>query len=111
MRALALAIGWTLVAAIIWLSLTPRPVEIDLEHGDKLGHFSAYGVTMFWFCQLYPRLWTRVAYAAAFSAMGVALEFVQRGLGYRTFDVADMAADALGVLLGWALAQALAWRL
>ena len=106
MRALALAIGWTLVAAIIWLSLTPRPVEISLEQGDKLGHFAAYGATMFWFCQLYPWLWTRLAYALGLIAMGVALEFVQRAIGYRTFDVLDMAADALGVLLGWVLALA-----
>src|SRR5438270_56329 len=96
---------------IIWLSLTPKPVEVALEHGDKLGHFAAYGAAMFWFCLLYPRWWTRVAYALGFSAMGVALEFAQRATGYRTFDVLDMAADAIGVLLGWALAQALAWRL
>jgi VanZ family protein len=111
MRALALAVGWTLVAAIIWLSLTPKPVEIALEHGDKLGHFGAYSAAMFWFCLLYRRWWTQLAYALGFSAMGVALEFAQRATGYRTFDVLDMAADAVGVLLGWALAQALAWRL
>jgi len=111
MRALALAVGWTLVVAIIWLSLTPKPPELALEHGDKLGHFGAYGAAMFWFCLLYPRRWTRLAYALGFGGMGVALEFAQRATGYRTFDVLDMAADAVGVLLGWALAQALAWRL
>jgi VanZ family protein len=102
LRALGLAIGWGLVAAIVWLSVTPRPPDLGIEHGDKLGHFAAYGAAMFWFAQLYPRLATRAAYAAGFIAMGVALEFVQRWLGYRSFEVLDMVADAIGVVLGLA---------
>ena len=106
LRALWLAIGWGLVATIVWLSVTPRPPDLGIEHGDKLGHFAAYGATMFWFCQLYPRLAARALYAAGFIAMGIALEFVQRWLGYRSFEVLDMVADALGVALGWAAASA-----
>jgi hypothetical protein len=37
-------------------------------------------------------------------ALGIALEFVQGWTDYRTFEVADMVADALGVAVGWALA-------
>lgn len=59
---------------------------------------------MFWFCQLYRNSWTRLGYAAGFIALGIALEFVQRALGYRSFEVADMIADGLGVLAGWAVA-------
>jgi VanZ family protein len=55
---------------------------------------------MFWFALLYRRFATRLAYAAGFVALGIALEFVQAHVG-RDFEVADMAADALGVLLGW----------
>ena len=106
LRALWLAIGWGLVATIVWLSVTPRPPDIGIEHGDKLGHFAAYGAVMFWFCQLYPRLPGRVAYAAGFIAMGVALEFMQRSLGYRSFEVLDMVAVAIGVVLGLAAASA-----
>ena len=105
LRALWLAIGWGLVATIIWLSVTPKPPDLGVEHGDKLGHLMAYGSVMFWFCQLYPRYPTRIVYGAGFIAMGVALEFVQRGLGYRSFEVADMVADAIGVLLGWTAAS------
>jgi VanZ family protein len=108
MRALGLALGWALVVVIIWLSVTPRPVEVPVEQGDKLGHLAAYGAMMFWFCLLYARSRTRAAYAAGFIAMGVALEFVQRALGYRSFEIADMVADAAGVLLGWGLALAVA---
>jgi VanZ family protein len=105
-RILCVALGWLLVAAIVWLSLTPAPPSIDLPQGDKLGHFLGYGTLMFWFCQLYATRSTRILYATGFAAMGVTLEFIQGQLGYRTYEVFDMYANALGVLLGWALALA-----
>ena len=105
MRALGSSLGWLMVAAIIWLSLTPSPPALDVAFGDKLGHFAAYGSLMFWFCQLYARRITRVAYAAAFVAMGIALEFVQGATGYRSFELLDMAANTVGVLIGWGIAS------
>ena len=107
LRPLAVAFGWALVATIVWLSVTTTPPQIPVEQGDKFGHALAYGSAMFWFCQLYPRLGTRLAYAGGLVAMGIALEFVQRALGYRSFEVLDMIADAFGVALGWAAALAL----
>lgn len=111
LRPLGLALGWGWAATIVWLSLTPNPPTIDLEQGDKLGHFTAYGTLMFWFCQLYADRHRRLAYALGFAAMGVGLEFVQRTLGYRTYDPFDMFANALGVALGWAAALAVGHRL
>ena len=104
MRAACVAAGWAIAAAIVWLSLTPSPPQIDIEQGDKLGHFAAYGSLMFWFCLLYTRRKVRIAYALLWIAMGVGLEFVQGQLGYRTYEVHDMVANALGVLIGWAVA-------
>lgn len=66
----------------------------------------AYGSLMLWFCFLYRAAAVRASYAVAFAGMGIALEFVQRTLGYRTFEVQDMVANALGVILGWAIAAA-----
>lgn len=106
MRGLYIAAGWLLVAAIVWLSVTPSPPKIDVEQSDKVEHLLAYGLLMFWFAQLYAGKATRIAYAAIFVAMGIGLEFVQRWLGYRTFDVFDMLADGAGVLFGWSLAVA-----
>ena len=80
-----------MVAAIVWLSLTPAPLRVDIESSDKLGHLAAYGVLMFWFAQLYAR---RMPWAAAFVAMGVVLEFLQGWLGYRSFEVLDMLANS-----------------
>jgi len=100
MRALLLAGGWLYTAAIVWLSLTPSPPQLDIEGSDKLGHFLAYGLLMFWFGLLCRSRNVRIAYAAGWIALGVGLEFAQRATGYRSFELADMAADALGVLAG-----------
>lgn len=107
MRKLLIAGGWLIAAAIVFLSLTPQPPDLDVPHGDKLGHFAAYSLLTFWFCWLYPAWNTRLAYAAGWIAMGVALEFAQGATGYRSFELADMAANSLGVLLGWGISATL----
>jgi VanZ family protein len=104
-RRALIALGWGWVAAIIWLSLTPSPPKVDFQQSDKLGHFLAYGSLMLWFCLLYAASKTRIAYAVGFVAMGVGLEFIQGMLGYRTYEVFDMLANTIGVLLGWAAAM------
>ena len=104
MRTICVAIGWTLVAAVIVLSVIPSPPSVDIDQSDKLEHLLAYGSLMFWFSQLYPTTRMRLAYAAGFIAMGITLEFVQRQLPYRSFEVLDMVANSIGVLLGWAAA-------
>src|SRR5207249_12140871 len=81
------AIGFGLVILVVWLSLTPHPIAIPIEHGDKLGHFGAYATLMFWFAQLDGRHRKRVAYAIGFVTLGVALEFAQRLTNYRAFEV------------------------
>lgn len=90
----------------MWLSLTPSPPQVDFSHGDKLGHFIAYGLLMLWFSLLYLKKMTRILYGVGFIAMGVGLEFLQGELGYRTYEVFDMYANTLGVLLGWVAALA-----
>ena len=106
-------LGWGMVVAVVVLSLIP--LEVDLSEGrDKVAHFIAYGSMTFWFALLFPGWLRQVAIVIAFVAMGVAIEYLQRMTGYRTFDVADMAANSIGVALGWALAltplkQALNW--
>jgi VanZ family protein len=82
------------------------PDPSGFEGSDKIGHLLAYGSLMLWFSLLYRSLPARLAYGAGFVALGVVLEFVQGTLGYRSFEVADMAANTLGVLLGWAAAHA-----
>jgi VanZ family protein len=107
MRVAALAAGWLYVAAIVWLSLTPSPPQLDIAHSDKLEHFLAYAVLMFWFAATYRSTKARLAYGAGWIALGVALEFAQAATDYRSFELADMAANTLGVLAGAAAARIL----
>lgn len=96
-----------MVASVWYLSLTPRPPEIDLgiSFFDKISHFTAYATLMGWFMQLYPRIRTRLFYAAGFIGMGILIEFLQ-GLGpARLFEYADMLANALGVLVLLSISQ------
>ncbi len=99
-----LAAGWALVVFVVVLSVTPVPVEIPVQSGDKYSHVLAYAVLMCWFTHLHETSRHRAGLAAAFIALGIVLEFVQRWTGYRTFDLADMAAGAAGVAAGWMLA-------
>ena len=62
---------------------------------------------MLWFCVLYRRLRVRAFYAFGFIALGVALEFVQATTPYRSFEIADMVANTVGVLFGWGIASTL----
>jgi len=98
-----------MAALIVWLSLTPSPPDIglDVEDGDKYEHVFAYAPLMLWFCMLYARNGTRLAYAMLWIAMGVALEFAQGETDYRNYEVFDMLANAIGVLIGLALAFAI----
>ena len=103
-RPLWLVLGWMLVLIVIYLSLARLSLKEPFEQSDKLEHVLAYGVLMIWFANLYGALRTRMGFAIGFVALGIALEYIQRATGYRTFDVADMAANAVGVAVGWVLA-------
>ncbi|MGH6636529.1 MAG: VanZ family protein [Gammaproteobacteria bacterium] len=94
--------GYGLILLMISLSLTPFAPDIPI---DKLGHGMAYAILMVWFAWLYSNLGTRLVYAAGFVVLGIALEFAQGLTEYRTFELADMAANALGVTLGWIAAR------
>jgi VanZ family protein len=96
----AIGAGWLYAAALIWLSLSPSPPDPGIEYGDKLAHFAAYALLMFWSAWLYRAPPARLGYAALWIAMGIGLEFAQGATGYRSYELADMAANTLGVLAG-----------
>jgi VanZ family protein len=103
-RRVGLALGWAWAAAIVFFSLAPGLPQSGVEGGDKLAHFLAYAALTYWFSQFYFHS-TRLAYALGFAVMGICLEFVQQATGYRSFELADMAANTLGVLCGLVAAQ------
>jgi VanZ family protein len=103
-RRLWLVLGWILLAFVVYLSLAPAPIELPIEQGDKLSHTLAYLVLMSWFANLYESPAQRVGFALGFVLLGIGLEFIQRWVGYRSLELADMMAGAAGVALGWLLA-------
>lgn len=97
-RELWLTLGWVLVLAVIYLSLTPKPPSPDISQIDKAGHLLAYAALMGWWSQIERR---HCRLALLFVLMGLALEIAQSFTDYRQGDVFDMAANTLGVGLGW----------
>lgn len=98
-----LVIGWSLVLAVVYLSLSHSPPDVGLgiEHVDKIGHGLAYFILMGWFVQIYAAQGKRVAFAVGFVAMGVGLEIIQGMGGVRYFEYADMIANTLGVVVAF----------
>jgi len=57
-------INWVLVAAVLFLSLTPSPPEIlDFAFSDKFEHLFAYSVLMGWAGQLYVSTHQQITWA------------------------------------------------
>ena len=101
-----LIVGFLLVMLVIVASLMPNPPHVAQFRGnDKLGHFAAYVAITFWFGQIYTRNRERWTMALVFVILGISLEYLQRLSGYRTFEYADMGANAAGVFCALLLTQ------
>lgn len=101
-RRIWIMLGWILVIGVIYLSLTPNPQPTPVRFGDKIGHFVAYAALMAWWHQI-----DRNAYRLAllFVLMGLALEILQSFTGFRQADIFDLAANTVGVGIGWMVAR------
>lgn len=107
-----LAVGITLVAFIVWGSLTPHPPDVDITipDFDKIEHFGAYLMLTAWFSAALPRHWRWVA--LTFAVLGGLIEILQGYTG-RDPEWSDWLADCIGVAAGawyparWALAARL----
>lgn len=97
-RDLWLTLGWVLVLAVIYLSLTPKPPSPDISQIDKVGHLLAYAALMGWWSQIDSR---HCRLALLFVLMGLSMEIAQSFTDHRQGDVFDMVANTLGVGLGW----------
>jgi VanZ family protein len=106
-RGIWITLGWLLALSVIYLSLSPLPPNSGIEYGDKFSHLAAYATLMAWWHQI-----DRNAYRLAliFIVMGLILEILQSLSGYRQGDIFDMAANTLGIGIGWLLGRsALCW--
>jgi len=104
-KSLWLALGYVLVAFVVYSSLTSSPIKMDINYFDKYAHAFGYFVLMGWFMQIYHSNKAVLICAVTLVVLGVGLEFVQGMTGYRYFDLNDMLANTSGVLLAWILVK------
>ena len=95
--------GTAFVLLVIYLSLTPHPLQVPNVGPFKAGHMAAYAWLMLWFAQL-TTMRDRLRIGIALAIMGVILEYLQDYTGHRTFAYSDMRDNAIGVAIGFALA-------
>ncbi len=98
-----LSIGCGLVLFVVYETLTTSPVSIDVPMADKYMHTVGYFILMGWFVQIYQQNKAKLFLGIFFISMGISLEFLQEWGGVRYFEVFDMLANGLGVVIAWAL--------
>ena len=99
-------LGALMVIVVVYLSLMSSPPQLEMNAGDKLQHLAAYSVLGFWFAMLALRNGRQLCLVfGGLIGLGIALEFAQGTTGYRTFDVSDILANSIGVLMGLAMAR------
>jgi glycopeptide antibiotics resistance protein len=100
-----LVVGWLLIAAIVFGSLTSKGADIRFLFSDKVRHLSSYLILMVYFSGLYPRE-RHPMLALAFFLLGAMLEVLQGTLTTtRHMDVLDLTANTLGIVLGFVFAR------
>ena len=111
MRPLKLIVLWHTVglaylALVVYGSLTPSPPDLSTFPGaDKGVHLAVYGGMMLWFGFLYPSRRSALVLGALFVALGIVLDLLQGTTGYRSMELLDMVANAIGVLIGGLLSR------
>lgn len=96
---------------IFWLSSRPKPpfswLADSVDWGDKLGHALIYAVlgALLWpaYSNVRQRAKRIVRVLAAAAAYGLVDEIHQLFVPGRSFDLVDLAADAVGAGIGAAL--------
>ena len=96
-RAFWIFCSLTIGAVILFLSLAP---VVRFTGGtDKLAHAASYGIWTAVSLMVFRRWIATIAVLILALAVGVGIEFVQPYIG-RVCDVWDMAANAVGMVLG-----------
>ncbi|KQT10833.1 VanZ family protein [Ramlibacter sp. Leaf400] len=98
---------WVAALVVLYFAVAPVGDREPLTGWDKGNHVVAFGVLTVLGCVG----WTsRVRTAlAGLVGYGVAIELLQLLTPDHHFDLHDLAADALGIAVGWCVLQA--WRL
>mgnify|MGYP003509526223 FL=1 len=100
-----------IVAVIILADMGRLPHRLtaiyDFPNGDKLGHFILYGLLDFFLTRAFlssfpsrPRGWVTLSIGLILALLIATEEFSQKFFASRTFDLIDLLASFLGVLVG-----------
>lgn len=92
-------LAWLIIAVLM---LTPLINPVRVPHSDLVAHFLAYACMAFGTVGFSHRGRELTLLAATTIAGGVALELAQGLVPSRTVDILDMAANTLGVMVGYA---------
>ncbi len=76
-----------------------------LQNSDKLLHMSTFTLLAVWFSGQYRRA-SYLRVAIGLLLFGLLIEFCQYLVGYRQADWFDMAANTVGIVVGFAVAIA-----
>lgn len=98
-----LLIGYLMIAFVVQQTLTASPIGSGLNLSDKFLHTVGYFILMGWFMQIYQRPGAKIIFGVFFICMGVGLEFLQGLGGIRHYEINDMFANGLGVIIAWGL--------
>lgn len=96
---------WLCALAVLVLSLIPQADRLPSTGWDKSNHLLGFAVLAGLGCLAWPSRAPGVM--ASLLAYGALIEGLQALTPHRWAEWADLLADALGVALGWLLAQVL----
>jgi VanZ family protein len=97
-----LAAGFLLALGVTLLSLMPSPPVVSGH--DKFSHLSAYGALALWFSGIYQP--DRYGWLLlGLFALGVVIEILQGLGGHRQPEIADAAANLIGIVIGLGLGR------
>jgi VanZ family protein len=101
-----LGIGALMLLSVAALLLLPlRGPDFGPAYSDKLAHTLVFCILMTWFSGiLQPRY--RSAIFASLLLFGTSMEWLQSLVYWRSAEVLDLVFNAVGLLIGWALARA-----
>lgn len=96
---------WALLLLISWLALSPKPPAAGDLGWDKLNHVAAFVALGLMARIAWPQArWSHLG--GGLMAYGLLLEIAQGQTPNRHAEAGDVLADALGLLLAYALARA-----